>query len=151
MFDAKSDPPTPGKMVGVFFKLAVPSIITNFMGQLTMFINTGFAGRMNDPTKLAAVGLGSVCTTIMIAGFLIGVNSAQETLTSQAFGAGNIHLCGVYLNRGRYIIIFFFLILAIIPACFAEDILIALGQDREVSRLTSIQIWYSLPSVFFYG
>ena len=129
MFDVRSDPPTTSKMVGVFCKLAVPSIMTNFMGQLTLFINTGIAGRMNEPTKLAAVGLGSVITTIMISGFLIGLNTAQETLTSQAFGAGNIHLCGVYLNRGRYILILFFLLLATIPAFFSEDILLALGQD----------------------
>ena len=30
------------------------------------------------------------------------MNSVIETLGSQAYGAGNKELCGVYLNRGRF-------------------------------------------------
>lgn len=38
-----------------------------------------------------------------------GLNGALETLVSQAYGARELSLCGVYLNRSRLIITIFFL------------------------------------------
>ena len=67
---------------------------------------------------------------------LIGLNAAQETLTSQAFGANNLQLTGIYLNRGRVILSVFYILLAIWPLAFGERIFIALGMDAEVSNLT---------------
>ena len=103
-----------------------------------MVINATIAGRMNDPAKMAAIGLANVCHVILILGFMIGLNAAQETLTSQAFGFGNHRMCGNYLNRGRLILISFFIPLAVIPAIFAEKIFLAIGQDAEVSRLAHV-------------
>ena len=51
-------------------------------------MNTMFAGHMNDEVKLAAVGLGEVCTHMIVLSFLVGLNGSQETLTSQAYGSG---------------------------------------------------------------
>lgn len=93
---------------------------------------------MNDPTKMAAIGLSNVIVYIMLLSLMIGLNSAQETLTSQAFGNGNIRLVGAYLNRGRLILTAFFIPAAIIPCCFGERILLAFGQNPEVSRLAQI-------------
>ena len=127
MFLVESEPMTAGQMTSLIFKLAVPAIFTNVMGFLAMLVNTVFAGRMDDPAKLAAVGLTNVVVGTMILSLMNGLNSAQETLTSQAFGAGNRHLCGIYLNRGRCILITFFVPLALLPALFARQILIAIG------------------------
>ena len=63
----------------------------------------------------------------MVLSMMVGLNAAQETLTSQAFGAGNLQLCGIYLNRGRFILIAFYVPLAVIVMTFAEEILNALG------------------------
>jgi len=38
-----------------------------------------------------------------------GVNSALDTFISQAYGANNYQLCGVYLNRGRFVMTLLFL------------------------------------------
>ena len=151
MFDPKSAPPTNGRMASLFCKLVIPAMFTNVLGFCSVLANAIFAGRMNDPTKLAVVGLTSVCHNLLLLSLLIGLNSAQETLTSQAFGAGNIRLCSIYLNRGFFILIAFFIPLAVIPSFFSEGILVGLGQDPEVARLVNIQIWYGLPAVFFYG
>lgn len=104
-----------------------------------MVVTNGvFAGHTNDSTMIAVVGLSGVCCNILVLSLMIGINSAQETLTSQAFGAGNLQLCGVYLNRGIFVLTAFFIPLAIIVMFFTEEILLALGQDPEVSRLTEI-------------
>ena len=129
---------TTGQMSRVFCKIAVPAVCTNLLGYITVLSNTIFAARMNDPVKLAVIGLANVCHTIMILSLLIGLNAAQETLTSQAYGRGDLRLCGVYLNRGRVILVAFFIPLALGPAFFAEQIFLAIGQDPEVSRLSHI-------------
>ena len=63
---------------------------------------------------------------------IIGFNGALETLVSQAYGSGNLKMCGVYLNRGRFI-----LIAAFIPVIFilhhTEQILIFIGQNPVVA------------------
>ena len=90
---------------------------------------------MNDPVKLAVVGLAGGICAIMVLSLLIGLNAAQETLTSQAYGAKNLYLCGVYLNRGFFIATAFFIPIAAIPCLFGEQILLGIGQDAEVARL----------------
>lgn len=56
---------------------------------------------------------------------MLGINSALETFASQAAGAGNLELCGLYLNRNRVV-----LAINAIPVCAilfnAESILIAI-------------------------
>ena len=120
MFDPESSPPTTWSMAKLFTKIAVPAVFTNTMAMVTVVINAIFAGRMNDPAKMAAVGLTNVTVMIFILSIMIGLNAAQETLTSQAFGYGNYHMCGNYLNRGRFILMAFFIPCALIPAMFAE-------------------------------
>lgn len=51
-------------------------------------------------------------------------------------------MCGVYLNRGRLILTLFLIPLAFIPLNFGESILIAVGQDPEVAKMTQTQLWY---------
>ena len=76
LFDPKSDPPTAAKMVSLLCKLSIPSISTNLLGYLSNVINLVLAGRMNDTTKLAAVGLANVCHAVMIFHIMIGLNAA---------------------------------------------------------------------------
>ena len=88
--------------------------------------------------KLAVIGLTNTITNVMCQSLLIGLNAAQETLTSQAFGAGNLKLTGYYLNRGRVILTVFYVLFGIWPILFGERIFLAMGIDAEVSRLTQI-------------
>ena len=127
MFDPKSDPPTTMKMLKCFLKISVPAVLTNMIAFATVVTNGVFAGHMDRPVYLASMGLASVCCNIMVLSVLIGLNGAQETLTSQAFGAGNLQLCGIYLNRGRFILFAFVLPIALIPMVFGEQILLAIG------------------------
>ena len=76
MFDHNSNPPTTSKMASLFCWLAVPAVMTNFMGFLAPLANSIFAGRMNDPTKLAVVGLSNAILMLMIQSLLVGLNTA---------------------------------------------------------------------------
>ena len=109
-----------------FLKLAIPTIISCFFLFFLFTINAVFAGRLNNAVKLAAAGLGQSWLNVMCFHILVGTNGAQETLTSQAFGAGKLRLCGVYLNRGRMINTAIF-IGSVIILCFSKQILGWLG------------------------
>lgn len=106
-------------MFAVFLKIALPAIFTNVMSFGIVVSNGVFAGRMNDPVKLGVIGLSGTCI-VMVLALIIGLNSAQETLTSQAYGAQNLQLCGVYLNRGIFIMIAFCFPFAMVLYFFGE-------------------------------
>ena len=101
-------------------------------------VNIVIAGNMDDSEILAAVGVGATLTNLIVLSFLLGLNGAQENLTSQAFGNGQLELCGVYLNRGRAILIAFALPIVLLVIFFGEDLLTLMRQDQEVSKLAAI-------------
>ena len=137
IFDPNRNTPiSTRKMLTMFLKIAVPAVVTNIIGITTMIVNTFFAGHMDDPINLAAVGLSNTCCIMFVLSLLIGLNVAQETLTSQAYGADSNHLCGIYLNRGRVIMTVFYAFFAFWPMVFGEEILNAIGIDEDVARLT---------------
>jgi len=75
---------------------------------------------------IAGVGLGNTTQNLVALSIVYGLNSTIETLVSQAWGAGEKKLCGVYLNRGRLILSLFFIPIFIILEN-TESILIYLG------------------------
>ena len=127
MFDPNSDPPTTTAMFKTFIALALPAMLTNLAGMTTNIVSLIFAGHMSDPTNLAAHALAFSSNSILVKSLLVGLNAAQETLTSQAFGANDYKLCGVYLNRGILILIAFFIPLAVVPSVFAEKLFLAMS------------------------
>ena len=114
-------------------------------------INSVFAGHMDDSVQIAVVGLSATCCNMMVQTALSGVNCAQDSLTSQAFGADQKHRLGIILNRGRVVQTLAFLAVATWPFFFGEKMLVAVGIDAEVSRLTQIQMRVTMPGVFFFG
>jgi len=62
-------------------------------------INMAIIGLLGDTTALAAVGLGYMIIYMLVMATSFGLNTAIETLVSQAFGAGDHQMCGRYLNR----------------------------------------------------
>ena len=78
----------------------------------------------------------------------MGFNGALDTLVSQAFGNGQYRMCGVYMNRARVLNFAFF-----IPICvmllYTEEILVALGQDRETASYSQTYVTTQIPGVFF--
>uniref|UniRef100_A0A8R7V7F3 Protein DETOXIFICATION n=1 Tax=Triticum urartu TaxID=4572 RepID=A0A8R7V7F3_TRIUA len=99
---------------------AVSSVTTVFVGHLG-----------NLPLAAASIGL-SVFSTFSF-GFLLGMGSALETLCGQAFGAGQVAMLGVYLQRSWIVLIAASLLMVPFYA-LAEPLLLAIGQDATVAR-----------------
>lgn len=135
-----------------FARLVVPSIITSVGAFMVMTINTIFAGRIEKDTaaKLAGVGLGSMMLSMIARYILIGINCAQETLVSQAFGQREFKLSGVYLSRGFLVMTVVYIPLAIC-LCFAYRILLLLKQNEDVVAYSQEYIYPMIPAMYFFG
>jgi MATE family multidrug resistance protein len=135
-------------VIFAFGKLAIPNAISAMLMFIPSTVNLMIAGHLEDPALLAAVGIGVTTCALVVLSFLTGLNGAQETLTSQAFGNGEIELCGVYLNRGRLINIVFATPLLLLAYLFGEELLLLLQQDEEVSKMAGQFIRTQLPGFF---
>lgn len=86
-------------------------------------------GKLNDPVKLAAIGLGNMLNQLLPYTMMIGMNTALETLVSQAYGRKNIYECGLYLHRSLLLITIMFIPIAVILV-YCDSILIFVGIDE---------------------
>jgi MATE family multidrug resistance protein len=113
---------------------AISSVTQMFIGHLG-----------NLPLAAASIGL-SVFATFAL-GFLLGMGSALETLCGQAFGAGQVAMLGVYLQRSWIILLASCVIMSPFFV-FAEPLLLFIGQDPDVARESARFTLYILPSIF---
>jgi len=113
-------------------------------------VNLIFIGHLNDAKLLAGVGIGNMIQNVCGLSLVIGLNGALETLVSQANGAGNLALCGVYLNRGRFVLAMTFLPIIII-LFQSEAILVGIGQNAEVSHHAQAYVIAYLPGLILSG
>lgn len=116
---------------------AVSSVTTIFVGHLG-----------NLPLAAASIGL-SVYSTFAL-GFLLGMGSALETLCGQAFGAGQVAMLGVYLQRS-WIVLTAAALLMVPFFVFAEQLLLAIGQDAAVAHEAARFALYILPGTFSFA
>ena len=119
-----------------FFKISLPLLIYENMFYVIVVINVIFAGRLNDSTKMAGIGLGTTFNHMFGLSVFFGINTAMETLITQTYGYGNMKLCGVYLNRARVIgtLIFIPVTCLLLNSKF---ILLACGQDPKTVEYAS--------------
>jgi Na+-driven multidrug efflux pump len=133
-----------------FTKLAIPTVLSCIFMQLVSVINIVFVGQLNDAAKLAGCGLGNTLASICGFSIMVGLNGAIDTLASHAFGDNDLRLCGVYLNRGRMILLAFSIPLAVLMS-LTRQILTGIGQDPLVSHYAHLYVVYQLPGNFLMG
>ncbi|KAF5945161.1 hypothetical protein HYC85_015389 [Camellia sinensis] len=80
-------------------------------------------------------------------GILLGMGSALETLCGQAFGAGQLNMLGIYVQRSWIILITTTLILMFLYI-FATPILIFIGQTPEISKAVGAFTVWMIPQPF---
>ena len=90
-------------------------------------------GHNDGSAFIAGIGLGHLCEQLMGLTLILGMNSALDTLISQAAGAGNMELCGVYLNRGRFVMSCMFFPLSLL-SFNVESILLYFDQSPLASK-----------------
>ncbi|MED6112514.1 hypothetical protein PIB30_062401 [Stylosanthes scabra] len=105
-----------------------------------------FVGHIGD-LELSAVAISLSVISNLSFGFLLGMASALETLCGQAYGAGQVEMLGVYMQRS-WIILLGACILLLPIYIYSEPILILLGQDHEIAELAGTFTIQSIPQMF---
>ncbi|KAA8539944.1 hypothetical protein F0562_026636 [Nyssa sinensis] len=134
------------------WKIAAPITISVLCQYGTNSITNIFVGHIGE-VELSAVSISLSVIGIFSFGFMLGMGSALETLCGQAFGAGQVHMLGVYMQRS-WIILSISCIILLPIYIFTTPILKLLGQEDDIANLAgkfTIQIipqFFSLAIVF---
>ncbi|XP_051144469.1 protein DETOXIFICATION 16-like isoform X3 [Andrographis paniculata] len=129
--------------------LALPLVAVNMLQYCLQVISVMFVGHLGElPLSSASVATSFASVT----GFsvLLGMGSALETLCGQAYGAKQHDMLGVYTQRAILVLTALSVALAIVWY-YTGFILVALGQDHEISAGAGEFNRWMIPGLFAYG
>ncbi|XP_059659103.1 protein DETOXIFICATION 29-like [Cornus florida] len=81
---------------------------------------------------------------------MLGMGSALETLCGQAFGAGQLDMLGIYMQRSWIILTSTALVIMFLYI-FSAPVLILIGQTAEISNATGTFAVWMIPQLFAYA
>ncbi|KAJ9563901.1 hypothetical protein OSB04_009061 [Centaurea solstitialis] len=130
------------------WRIAFPTVISKAFAFGTLVVTQSFIGHISA-TDLAGYSLVHALTIRFVNGILLGMSSATDTLCGQAFGAGQKHMMGVYLQRS-WIVDFLTLTLLLPIFIFGTQIFKLVGQEESVANSAGyISLWF-IPFVYSY-
>ncbi|KAL7107082.1 hypothetical protein ACP275_06G031800 [Erythranthe tilingii] len=112
----------------------------------TNSVATIFVGHLGD-VELSAFSIAISVVGTFAFGFMLGMGSALETLCGQAFGAGQVHMLGLYMQRSM-IILFATCVLLLPLYIFATPILKLVGQSDEIAAPAGFFTLLTIPQLF---
>jgi MATE family multidrug resistance protein len=131
--------------VRLFLELAVPTILLSLGFALSPLLTASFIGRKFGATFLSGFTLANLTGNLSTMSVLQGLFSASDTLSPQAYGAGNYKEVGLIAIRGFFASIILLSLINLIVIPFIEPILVTCGQDAEASRYAAQ--WYRIYSL----
>ncbi|OVA00716.1 Multi antimicrobial extrusion protein [Macleaya cordata] len=129
--------------------IAGPAILTSVLQYSLAAITQTVAGHIG-PIELAAVAIQNLAISGIGFGAMTGMGSALETLSGQAFGAGQLYMLGIYLQRSWIILICTAVVMSLIYI-FSTPILILLHQNREIAVVAGRFSKMMLPQLFAFA
>ncbi|KAK9675537.1 hypothetical protein RND81_11G013500 [Saponaria officinalis] len=112
-------------------------------------ITQTFLGRVGT-LELAAFSIENSLIANFAFGIMLGLGSALETLCGQAFGAGQQHMLGIYMQRS-WVILNSISCLLIFLYIFATPILKLIKQDPEIAEASGKIARLMIPQLFAYA
>ncbi|KAK7383075.1 hypothetical protein VNO78_28741 [Psophocarpus tetragonolobus] len=131
------------------WKLAGPTILTTVFQYSLGALTQAFAGLVDD-LDLAAVSVENSVIAGFAFGVMLGMGSALETLCGQAYGAGQIRMLGVYMQRS-WVILITTAILLLPLYIWSPPILKLMGQTTQISNAAGKFALWMIPQLFAYA
>ncbi|QCD98904.1 protein DETOXIFICATION 33 [Vigna unguiculata] len=131
------------------WRLAGPAILTSICQYSLGALTQTFAGQVGD-LALAAVSVENSVIAGLAFGVMLGMGSALETLCGQAFGAGQMRMLGVYMQRS-WVILFITALLMLPIYIWSPPILVLLGQTSQISHASGKFAVWMIPQLFAYA
>jgi Na+-driven multidrug efflux pump len=122
--------------------LAIPTILALMGSVIPSAMTASYIGRQLGPIYLDGFTLASLTGNLLTLSLLTGLFSASETLSPQAFGAGNYKEVGLLAIRGFVGSFFLMIPINIVLIPYMQDILVWAGQDEVTSGLAAR--WYRI-------
>ncbi|KAE8673783.1 MATE efflux family protein [Hibiscus syriacus] len=128
------------------WRVAFPSMLSSVTSFGMIVVTQSFLGHIGE-VELATYALIQSIFVRFINGILIGMSSATETLCGQAFGAGQYHMMGIYLQRS-WIVDGLTATIVLPVFFFTSPIFKLLGQEDEIAEAAgSISLWF-IPMLY---
>lgn len=131
------------------WKIAGPAILTAIFQYSLGALTQTFAGFVGD-LELAAVSVENSVVAGLAFGVMLGMGSALETLCGQAYGAGQVRMLGVYMQRS-WVILLVTACLLVPVYVFSPPILELVGETTEISEAAGKFAIKMLPQLFAYA
>ncbi|XP_051137911.1 protein DETOXIFICATION 35-like [Andrographis paniculata] len=128
------------------WRIGGPIAIQIICQYATNSVATIFVGHLGD-VELSAFSIAISVVGTFAFGFMLGMGSALETLCGQAFGAGQVHMLGVYMQRS-FIVLFCTCVLLLPIYIFATPLLKLLGQPDDIANLSGYFTLLTIPQLF---
>ncbi|PKA49259.1 MATE efflux family protein DTX1 [Apostasia shenzhenica] len=129
--------------------LAGPLIASSLLQTILQMISVMFAAHLGELSFFAASKATSFAN---VTGFslMVGMAAALETFCGQAFGAKQNHMLGIYLQRAMLVLVVVCIPVSIVWAN-AGQILMAIGQDKDISSEAGVYAKWLIPALFAFG
>ncbi|KAL6178197.1 hypothetical protein ACLB2K_049716 [Fragaria x ananassa] len=129
--------------------LAGPLICVSILQYSIQIIAVMFVGHLGE-LSLSGATMALSFTSVTGFSLLMGMSSALDTLSGQCYGAKQYHMMGIHMQRAMFVLLLVCIPLAIISAN-TRIILIALGQDADISTEAGKFARFNIPSLFAYA
>ncbi|KAK1392761.1 Protein DETOXIFICATION [Heracleum sosnowskyi] len=126
--------------------IAIPIAMTTLCQFGLNSVTNIFVGHIGD-LELSSFSIAMGVINMFSFGFMLGMGSATETLCGQAFGAGQLHMLGIYMQRS-WIVLGTTCIFIMPIYIFATPILKLTGQQDDIAELAGEVAILTIPQLF---
>lgn len=131
-------------------KSAATTLIQQGSGFFSYTTLIFFVSLKKDPRLIGCLGLGVTLQYVFVTSFIVALNVGLSTVGSQAYGAGNPKLLGLYFKRAQVIVLLVAIPMAILLANSSSFFYI-IGVDKQLSESLQGFLVYLLPSSVMIG
>jgi len=135
-----------GSEARIHCAMALPVVFNMVCFRVPWMISLAFVGRLGQ-LELAACALASTLANVTGMSVLVGLSSAQSTLSAQAFGAKQFELVGVILQRTVSVLLLACVGIGLLWAYGVGPFLRLTGQDPLVVKLAEAYLIWSIPGL----